>query len=262
MAALDAIDVVLVETHGEVALITLNRPQARNALNDELMDALTAALDRCEADPAIGCMVITGAGTVFAAGADIREMASKTYADAYTEDFVTCNWERVTRCRKPVIAAVNGAAIGGGCELALMCDFILCADSARFAQPEVQLAVMPGAGGTQRLARSIGKSKAMEMCLTGRSMSAAEAERCCLVSRVLPEAELIDEAMRVAAQIAKCSRPTMWMCKEAVNRAYETPLGEGVRFERRLAQATFALDDRSEGLAAFLEKRPPLFKHR
>ncbi|MFZ5512185.1 MAG: enoyl-CoA hydratase [Pseudomonadota bacterium] len=253
---------VLLELRGPVALITLNRPEALNALNNQLMDELTAVLDRCEADEAIGCMVLTGSGRAFAAGADIKEMANKTYVAAYSEDFITRNWERVVRCRKPVIAAVNGLALGGGCELAMMCDFILAADTARFGQPEVRVGVMPGAGGTQRLPRFIGKSKAMEMCLTGRPMSADEAERCGLVSRVVPADQLLDEAIRVAADICSLSRPIIMMTKEAVNRAYETTLSEGVRFERRLAHTVFALEDHVEGAAAFAEKRKPQFRHR
>jgi len=254
--------IVELELRGPVGLITLNRPDALNALSTELMDALTAALRQCEANPAIGAMVLTGKGRAFAAGADIKEMANKTYADAYTEDFITRNWEEATRCRKPVIAAVNGLALGGGCELAMMCDFILCSESARFGQPEVKVGVMPGAGGTQRLSRSIGKSKAMEMCLTGRMMLADEAERCGLVSRIIPADQLIDEAIRVATQIAELSRPMILMTKEALNRSYEMPLAEGVRFERRLAHTTFALEDHKEGAIAFAEKRKPVFRHR
>ncbi len=254
--------IVLLEVRGPVGLITLNRPEALNALSTELMDALTAALRQCERNTDIGCMVLTGKGRAFAAGADIKEMANKTYADAYTEDFITRNWEEATRCRKPIIAAVNGLALGGGCELAMMCDFILCADTARFGQPEVKVGVMPGAGGTQRLSRSIGKSKAMEMCLTGRMMPADEAERCGLVSRIVPAHELIDEAIRVATQIAELSRPMIMMTKEALNRSFEVPLAEGVRFERRLAHTTFALEDHKEGAAAFAEKRKPIFRHR
>jgi len=253
---------VLLEVRGPVALITLNRPEALNALNTELMDKLSSILERCESDDAIGCMVLTGGGRAFAAGADIKEMADKTYADAYREDFITRNWERVTRCRKPVIAAVNGLALGGGCELAMMCDFILAADTARFGQPEVRVGVIPGAGGTQRLSRSIGKSKAMEMCLTGRMISADEAERCGLVSRVIRADELIEEAMRVALVICDLSRPTIMMTKEAVNRSYETTLSEGVRFERRLAYSVLAFEDHAEGAAAFIEKRKPVFRHR
>jgi len=253
---------VLMETHGSVAVITLDRPEALNALNTQLMDELTTIIRRCEADNAIGCMVLTGNGRAFAAGADIKEMADKTYVDALLEDFITRNWEESTRCRKPIIAAVNGLALGGGCELAMMCDFILCSDTAKFGQPEVKIGVMPGAGGTQRLSRSIGKSKAMEMCLTGRMMLADEAERCGLVSRVMPAADLLDEAMRVAKQISELSRPIILMTKEAVNRSFEVPLAEGVRFERRLSQTTFALEDHKEGAAAFAAKRKPVYKHR
>ncbi len=254
--------IVLLEIRGPVGLITLNRPEALNALSTELMDALTAALRQCESNADIGCIVLTGKGRAFAAGADIKEMANKSYADAYAEDFITRNWEETTRCRKPIIAAVNGLALGGGCELAMMCDFILCADTARFGQPEVKVGVMPGAGGTQRLSRSIGKSKAMEMCLTGRMMLADEAERCGLVSRIVPVDELIDEAIRVATKIAELSRPMIMMTKEALNRSFEVPLAEGVRFERRLAHTTFALEDHKEGAAAFAEKRKPVFRHR
>jgi enoyl-CoA hydratase len=254
--------IVQLEIRGPVGLITLNRPEALNALSTELMDALTAALRQCESNADVGCMVLTGKGRAFAAGADIKEMSNKTYADAYSEDFITRNWEEATRCRKPIIAAVNGLALGGGCELAMMCDFILCADTARFGQPEVKVGVMPGAGGTQRLSRSIGKSKAMEMCLTGRMMLADEAERCGLVSRIIPADELVDEAIRVATQIAELSRPMIMMTKEALNRSFESSLSEGVRFERRLAHTTFALEDHKEGAAAFAEKRKPIFRHR
>jgi enoyl-CoA hydratase len=254
--------IVLLEKQGPVGLITLDRPEALNALSTQLMDELTAHIRDCEADDAIGCMVLTGSGRAFAAGADIKEMADKGYADALLEDFITRNWEEATRCRKPIIAAVNGLALGGGCELAMMCDFILCSENARFGQPEVKVGVMPGAGGTQRLSRSIGKSKAMEMCLTGRMMDAAEAERCGLVSRIVASAELLPEALRVATQIAELSRPIIYMTKEAVNRSFEVPLAEGVRFERRLAHTTFALEDHKEGAAAFAAKRKPVYKHR
>ncbi len=253
---------ILVETKDAVGLITLNRPDALNALNKALMDELSLALDLFEADTAIRCIVITGSQKAFAAGADIKEMQSKSYMDVYGEDFITANWERVTRCRKPVIAAVAGFALGGGCELAMMCDFIICADNARFGQPEIKLGVMPGAGGTQRLTRFVGKSKAMEMCLTGRMMDAAEAERSGLVSRVVPLAELLDEALKVAAQIAAMSLPIAMMTKESVNRAYETTLAEGVRFERRLFHSMFATEDQKEGMAAFIEKRQPVFRNR
>jgi enoyl-CoA hydratase len=252
---------LLVEDRGAVGLVTLNRPEALNALNSQLMDELTAALDIFERNSETGCIIITGSGRAFAAGADIKEMQHKTYPQAYSEDFVTRNWERVTRCRKPVIAAVNGLALGGGCELAMMCDFILAADTARFGQPEIKVGVIPGAGGTQRLTRFVGKSKAMEMCLTGRMMDAEEAERCGLVSRIVPAAELLDEALRVANMICELSRPMLMLTKEAVNRAYETTLSEGVRFERRLAHSVFAFADQREGAAAFVEKRKPKYRN-
>ncbi|MGB3811527.1 MAG: enoyl-CoA hydratase [Parvibaculum sp.] len=253
---------ILVETKAAVGLITLNRPEALNALNKALMDELTLALDTFEADPAIHVIVLTGSQKAFAAGADIKEMQPKSYMDVYAEDFITANWERVTRCRKPVVAAVAGYALGGGCELAMMCDLIICGDNAKFGQPEINLGVMPGAGGTQRLTRFVGKSKAMEMCLTGRMMDAAEAERSGLVSRVVPVAELLDEALKVAATIAAKSLPIAMMTKETVNRAYETTLSEGVRFERRLFHSMFATEDKKEGMTAFVEKRPPAFKNR
>jgi len=251
-----------VERRGRVAIVTLIRTEALNALNNRLMDELTHAVDALEGDDGIGCMVLTGSGRAFAAGADIKEMAFKTYPEAFGEDFLTRNWERVTRTRKPVIAAVNGLALGGGCELAMMCDFILASDKARFGQPEIKVGVMPGAGGTQRLARFIGKSKTMEMCLTGRMMDAEEAERCGLVSRIVPDDQLLDEAIRTAEVIAGHSQPLVMMTKEAVNRAYETTLSEGVRVERRLAQSVFAFADQREGAMAFIEKRPPQYQHR
>ncbi|MDP2619338.1 MAG: enoyl-CoA hydratase [Hyphomicrobiales bacterium] len=252
---------ILAETRDKVGLITLNRPDAMNALNSALIAELSEALDVFEADPRIGCMVLTGSEKAFAAGADIKEMQAKSYAEIYLEDFIT-PWERVARARKPIIAAVAGYALGGGCELALMCDFILAADSAKFGQPEINLGVMPGAGGTQRLTRLVGKSKAMEMCLTGRLMDAEEAERSGLVSRIVAADELVDEAVRVAAKIAERSLPAVMMTKEAVNRAYETVLAEGVRFERRLFHSLFAMEDQKEGMAAFTEKRSPHFKNR
>lgn len=255
-------EMLSVERRGRVGVITLVRTQALNALNSRLMDELTQAVDEFESDAGIGCLVLTGSGRAFAAGADIKEMAFKTYPEAYGEDFITRNWERITRTRKPVIAAVNGLALGGGCELALMCDFILASDNARFAQPEIKVGVMPGAGGTQRLARFIGKSKAMEMCLTGRTMDAAEAERCGLVSRIVPADQLLEDAIRTAEAIAANSQPLVMLTKEAVNRAYETTLAEGVRFERRLAQSVFAFADQREGATAFIEKRPPDYQHR
>jgi len=253
---------ILVETRGRVGLIRLNRPKSLNALCAALIAELGEALDAFEADDAIGAIVLTGSEKAFAAGADIKEMASRTYMEVYLQDFITKGWERVTTCRKPIVAAVAGYALGGGCEVAMMCDFILAADTAKFGQPEISLGTMPGAGGTQRLPRFVGKSKAMEMCLTGRLMDAAEAERCGLVSRVVPAASLIDEAVATATKIASMSQPVTMMVKEAVNRAFETTLGEGVRFERRLFHSSFATEDQKEGMAAFVEKRPPAFRHR
>jgi enoyl-CoA hydratase/carnithine racemase len=253
---------LLVDTAEGVTLIRLNRPEALNAFNNQLMDDLTAALAVAEADAAVGCIVITGSDKAFAAGADIKEMASKSYAEVYGEDFITRNWEAVTRCRKPVIAAVAGFALGGGCELAMMCDFIIAADNAKFGQPEINLGVSPGAGGTQRLTRFIGKAKAMDMILTGRMMDAAEAERCALVSRVVPLAELIDTAMAAAKKIAALSPNAVKLTKEMVNAAYETPLSQGVMLERRLFHSLFAFEDQKEGMAAFVEKRKPVFTGR
>jgi len=252
---------IIVERHDKVCLVRLNRPQALNALNAELIDELNQALDAYEADPELGCLVLTGSDKAFAAGADVKEMQAKTYMEAYLEDFIS-KWERLTRTRKPVIAAVAGFALGGGCELAMMCDFILAADNAKFGQPEIRIGTIPGAGGTQRLTRFVGKSKAMEMCLTGRMMDAAEAERSGLVSRVLPLADLVPEALKAAATIAGFSRPAVMMAKEAVNRAYETTLAEGIRFERRVFHSTFATQDQKEGMAAFVEKRSPHFTNR
>lgn len=253
---------ILVETKGAVGIVTLNRPDALNALNKALMDELTAALDAYEADEDIHCIVITGSQKAFAAGADIKEMQPKSYMDVYKEDFITANWERASRCRKPVIAAVAGYALGGGCELAMMCDFIIAADNAKFGQPEIKLGVMPGAGGTQRLTRFVGKSKAMEMSLTGRMMDAEEAERSGLVSRIVPLDELMDEVLKTAQAVADMSLPIAMMTKESVNRAYETTLSEGVRFERRLFHSMFATEDQTEGMAAFVEKRKPQFRNR
>ena len=253
---------ILTETRGAVGLITLNRPQALNALCMALTEELSAALDAFEADDAIGCMVITGSQKAFAAGADIKEMEPKTFAEVYNEDFITATYERVRWCRKPVIAAVAGYALGGGCELAMMCDFIIAADNAKFGQPEITLGVIPGIGGSQRLTRFIGKSKAMDMCLTGRMMDAEEAERAGLVSRIVPAEELMDETLKAAETIAAMSRPAVMMAKEAVERAYETTLSEGLRFERRLFHSTFALDDQKEGMRAFVDKRKPDWKHR
>jgi enoyl-CoA hydratase len=253
---------ILVETRGAVGLIRLNRPKALNALCDALVTELGQAIDIFEEDDGIGAIVLTGSERAFAAGADIKEMSGLSYMDAYLGDFVTKKWQRVSTCRKPVIAAVAGFALGGGCELAMMCDFILAADTAKFGQPEITIGTIPGSGGTQRLTRLVGKAKAMEMCLTGRMMDAVEAERAGLVSRIVPAAELVDEAIKVATKIAGLSRPAVMMAKEAVNRAYETTLAEGVLFERRAFHATFALDDRKEGMAAFVEKRAPVFTNR
>jgi enoyl-CoA hydratase len=255
-------DTILVERRGAVGIVTLNRPQALNALNAALIGELGRAFDDLEADPAIGAIVLTGGEKAFAAGADIKEMADKTYMQAYAEDFITRGWERVAQCRKPVIAAVAGFALGGGCEVAMMCDIVIAADTARFGQPEINLGTMPGAGGTQRLPRFIGKAKAMDLCLTGRMMDAAEAERLGLVSRVVAADKLMDEALTVAERIAGLSGPIAMMVKEAVNRAFETTLAEGVRFERRLFHSTFATDDQKEGMAAFIAKRKPAFRNR
>jgi enoyl-CoA hydratase len=251
---------ILVETKGRVGVITLNRPSALNALNSELIGELNGALDDFEADDGIGCIVLTGSEKAFAAGADIKEMQPHSFMDVYTSDFIG-SWERITRCRKPVIAAVAGFALGGGAELAMSCDFILAADTAKFGQPEIKLGVIPGAGGTQRLARFAGKSKAMEMVLTGRMMDAAEAERSGLVSRVVPAADLMAEALKAAETIGGLSLPSVMMAKECVNRAYETTLAEGIRFERRVFHSLFATDDQKEGMAAFAEKRKAKFKN-
>ncbi len=251
---------IQIETHGKVGLIRLNRPEALNALNAQLIAEMSKVIDEWEADEAIGCIVLTGSEKAFAAGADIKEMQNKSYMQAYKEDFIGA-WDRVARCRKPTIAAVAGFALGGGCELAMMCDFIIAADTAKFGQPEIKLGVMPGAGGTQRLTRFVGKSKAMEMCLTGRMMDAAEAERVGLVSRVVPAADLVADAMKTAASIANMSLTATMMTKESVNRSYETTLAEGIRFERRVFHAMFATDDQKEGMTAFIEKRKPAFKN-
>ncbi len=257
-----AYQTIIVDTENGVGIITLNRTDALNALNAQLMDELSDALDNFEQDDNVGCIVLFGSNKAFAAGADIKEMQSRSYMDVYKEDFITRNWERVTRCRKPVIAGVAGYALGGGCELAMMCDSIVAADNAKFGQPEINLGVMPGSGGTQRLTRFVGKAKAMDMCLTGRMMDAAEAERSGLVTKVVPLDELKDEVLRMATKIAEQSRPIVMMTKESVNRAYETTLTEGVRFERRLFHSMFATDDQKEGMTAFVEKRNPHFKHR
>ena len=252
---------VLVETKGKVGVIRLNRPQALNALNAALMTELGAAIAACEADPNIVCMVITGSEKAFAAGADIKEMANKSYLDAFMSDFPG-GWHQIAQARKPVIAAVSGFALGGGCELAMQCDLIIAADTAKFGQPEIKLGVIPGIGGTQRLTRAVGKAKAMDLCLTGRMLDATEAERCGLVARVVPSASLMDEAMRVAETIASMSLPALMVAKEAVNAAFETTLAEGIRFERRTFQALFATSDQKEGMVAFVEKRPPKFQNR
>jgi enoyl-CoA hydratase len=253
---------ILVETRGPVGLITLSRPKALNALCDALVREMGTALDGFESEDKIGAVVITGSDRAFAAGADIKEMSGRSYMDVYLADFITAGWERVTTCRKPIVAAVAGYALGGGCELAMMCDTIIAADTAKFGQPEITLGVIPGAGGTQRLTRFVGKAKAMDMVLTGRMMDAAEAERSGLVSRVVPAATLLDEALALAARIAEMSRPAVMIAKEAVNRAYETTLSEGVRFERRVFHSLFATEDQKEGMAAFVEKRKPRFKNR
>ncbi len=257
-----AYQTLIVETADAVTLIRLNRPEALNALNAQLMDELTTALNAAEADPGVRCIVITGSDRAFAAGADIKEMASKSYADVYGEDFITRNWERAASCRKPVIAAVAGYALGGGCELAMMCDFIIAADNAKFGQPEINLGVSPGAGGTQRLTRFVGKAKAMDMILTARMMDAAEAERSGLVSRVTPLADLMTVAMEAAKKIAALSSNAVMLTKEMVNAAYETPLSQGVKLERRLFHSLFAFEDQKEGMAAFIEKRPAKFTGR
>lgn len=254
-------ETILVETRDKVGLITLNRPKALNALNSQIMDELVAAAQAFDADPDIGCIVITGSEKAFAAGADIKEMQAKSYAEMYLNDFFS-EWEGLTRVRKPIIGAVAGYALGGGCELAMMCDFIIAADNAKFGQPEITLGVMPGMGGSQRLTRFVGKSKAMDMCLTGRMMDAAEAERSGLVSRVVPLEQLLDEAMKAAAKIASFSLPATIMNKESVNRAYETTLAEGLRCERRVFHSMFAFEDQKEGMAAFVEKRQANFRNR
>ena len=254
-------ETILVETRGKVGLITLNRPQALNALNRQIIGELNQALDAYEADANIGCIVLTGSAKAFAAGADIKEMAELTYPQIYVDDLFSDS-DRVANRRKPVIAAVSGFALGGGCELALMCDFILAADNAKFGQPEINLGVLPGMGGTQRLTRAVGKAKAMEMCLSGRMMGAEEAERAGVVARIVPQAELLDEALKVAAVIASKSIPVSMMVKESVNRAFEVSLSEGVRFERRVFHAAFATEDQKEGMAAFIAKREAQFKDR
>ena len=257
-----AFENILVEKTGGVAVVRYNRPQALNALNGKLMAELSQALAELDADDSVRCLILTGSEKAFAAGADIKEMKDRSFMDVYKTDFITATWEQISKVRKPIIAAVAGYALGGGCETAMMCDFIICADNAKFGQPEITIGTIPGSGGTQRLTRFVGKSKAMEMCLTGRMMDAAEAERAGLVSRVVPVAELMNEAMKAAEKIASLSLPVVMMAKESVNRAYETTLAEGIRFERRLFHATFATEDQKEGMSAFAEKRPPKFKDR
>ena len=252
---------VLIRTEGRVGILTLNRPKQLNALNSALMDELGAALTAFDADPDIGCIVLTGSEKAFAAGADIGAMATYTFADVYKSDYITRNWETIRSVRKPVIAAVSGFALGGGCELAMMCDVIIASESAKFGQPEIKLGVIPGAGGTQRLPRAVGKAKAMDMALTGRMMDAAEAERGGLVSRVVADDQLMTEALGAALMICNYSLPSVMAAKEAVNQAFEGSLSEGVRFERRLFHALFATEDQKECMDAFINKRKPAFKH-
>ena len=251
---------IIVETVGRVGKITLNRPKALNALNAALMNELAAAVDVFDKDRAVGCIVLTGSEKAFAAGADIKEMQDFGYPGVYLDDFIS-SWERLARARRPVVAAVAGFALGGGCEIAMMCDIIIAADNAQFGQPEIKLGVMPGAGGTQRLARFVGKAKAMDMCLTGRMMDADEANKCGLVSRVVPADKLIEETLKIADVIADKSTVIAMMTKESVNRAFETTLAEGIRFERRVFHAMFATEDQKEGMTAFVEKRKPNFKN-
>lgn len=253
---------IIWQQHDKVAVITLNRPKALNALNDQLMNELGQALTHADQDAGIHCIVITGSEKAFAAGADIAAMANYSYMDTYVGNYITRNWETIRQIRKPVIAAVAGYALGGGCELAMMCDFIIAADTAKFGQPEIKLATLPGAGGTQRLPRAISKAKAMDMCLTARMMDAVEAERAGLVSRIVPADKLLEETMVAAQTIAAMSLPAVMMVKESVNRAFETTLAEGVHFERRLFQSSFATEDQKEGMRAFMEKRPAEFKNR
>jgi enoyl-CoA hydratase len=255
-------ETILVRTEGRVGIVTLNRPKALNALNGQLMDELGAALQAFDADPEIGCMLITGSEKAFAAGADIGDMAQLSFADVYGQDYITRNWETIRGVRKPVIAAVSGFALGGGCELAMMCDFIIAADNARFGQPEIKLGIIAGAGGTQRLPRAVGKSKAMDMALTGRMMDAQEAERAGLVSRVVAADKLMDEALGAALMICDYGQLSVMATKEAVNRAFESGLSDGLMFERRLFQSMFATSDQKEGMDAFLAKRKPVFTHR
>ena len=256
-----AFETILLDIHGKVGLITLNRPQALNALNAQIVGEINQALDQLERDANIGCVVLTGSAKAFAAGADIKEMAELQYPQIYVDDLFS-DADRIANRRKPIIAAVSGFALGGGCELAMMCDFILDADNAKFGQPEINLGVLPGMGGTQRLTRAVGKAKAMELCLTGRLMGAEEAERAGLVARIVPQAELVEEALKIAATIASKSIPVSMMVKESVNRAFEVTLSEGVRFERRVFHAAFATEDQKEGMAAFIAKREAQFNDR
>ncbi len=254
-------DTIRIERDGRVAIVALDRPESLNALNQQVMHDVTAACAELDADPDVGCILLTGSDRAFAAGADIKEMQPLTYQDAYGDDLFA-EWDALTRVRTPIVAAVGGYALGGGCELAMLCDTIIAADTARFGQPEVKLGVIPGIGGTQRLTALVGKAKAMDLCLTGRMMDAEEAERSGLVARVVPAAELLDEAKAMAAAIASMSKPVTAMITECIDTALETSLSEGVRFERRNFHATFATDDQKEGMAAFVEKRPPEFRHR
>ena len=253
---------IIVESQGAVGIIRLNRPKMLNALSFGVFKEIGQAIDAFEADDAIAAIIVTGDARAFAAGADIKEMQPKGYIDMFSSDFIAQGADRITRCRKPTIAAVAGFALGGGCELAMMCDIIIASDTAKFGQPEITLGTIPGIGGTQRLTRAIGKSKAMDLCLTGRMMDAAEAERSGLVSRIVPADKLMEEALAAAEKIASMSRPAAAMAKEAINRAFETPLSEGMNVERNLFHSTFALEDRSEGMAAFIEKRKPVNKNR
>jgi enoyl-CoA hydratase len=255
-------ETILVEKRDRVGLVTLNRPKALNALCAQLIAELEQALNDLESDAGIGAIVVTGSDRAFAAGADIKEMKDRTFIDVFTSDFITKGWERLAQCRKPTIAAVSGFALGGGCEIAMMCDMIIAAETAKFGQPEITIGTIPGAGGTQRLTRAVGKAKAMDLVLTGRMMDAAEAERSGLAARVVPADKLLEEALAVAAKIASFSLPAVMIAKEAVNQAFETGLAEGLKFERRVFHATFGTEDQKEGMAAFAEKRPPQFKHR
>lgn len=255
-------NLILRERRGAVGVLTLNRPEAKNALSQGLMQALGDSLMELEDDDEVGAIVLTGGESVFSAGADIKEMTAKTFAEAFLEDFVTKDWEVLPKCRKPVIAAVSGPAVGGGCEVAMMCDFIVADETARFGQPEVRVGTIPGGGGTQRLSRLVGKSKAMELCLSGRLIDAHEAERIGLVARLVPRGQALPAAVDVATAIASYSRPIVMMIKESVNRAFETPLAEGLRFERRMLHATFALEDQTEAMQAFAERRAPVFRNR